>query len=78
MLDELVMLRTQERQLGHATVAIKDAELVVLVADEGGTVGTSLDAHTGPAVKLVGDLIDERRGTGHRPIVPTQRSGRHK
>jgi hypothetical protein len=65
------MLRTREAQLHHATVAIKDAELEMLVAHEGGTVRTSLDTHTGPAVKLVGDLIDERGRMGHGPIVPS-------
>jgi hypothetical protein len=43
----------------------------MLVAHEGGTVRTSLDTHTGPGVKLVGDLIDERGRVGHGPIVPS-------
>jgi hypothetical protein len=63
------VLRVREAQLHHATVAIEDAELELLVAHQGGTFGTPLDAHAGPAVKLIGDLIDERGRIGHGPIV---------
>jgi hypothetical protein len=70
VLDELFVLRMPETQLGHATVAIEDAELEMLVAHEGGTVRTSLDPYTGPGVKLIGDLIDEHGRMGHGPIVP--------
>ncbi len=39
------------------------------VAHDRSTIRTSLDMHTGPSVKLVGDLIDERGRTAHAPIV---------
>jgi hypothetical protein len=58
------VLRTREEQVDHATVATKDAELHLPIAHEGSTVRTSFDANTGPAVKHVGDLIDERGRIG--------------
>lgn len=80
VLDELVVLRTQDGQLSHATFAIKNTKLEMLVADQSRTVRTSLDANTGPAIQLVGDLIDERSRMGHGLIVsigpPTQSSSR--
>jgi hypothetical protein len=59
MLDELVVLEMREVQFRYAKVAIEDSELQLLVAHEGGVFGESLDVHTGPGVKLIGDLIDE-------------------
>ena len=56
MLNELVVLQMREWQLHDTTVWNKDAELEILVAHERGAVGTLFDAHTGPRVKLVGDL----------------------
>jgi len=68
--DEFLALRKGKAQLGHAAVAIEDAELQVLVMDESDVVGASRDTHPGPAVKLAGDLIDERGRTGHPAILP--------
>jgi hypothetical protein len=70
VLDQLVVLGTEEGQLRLPPLAIEDAELELLVAHHGGAVGASLDMNAGPGVELVGDLIDERSGIGHATIVP--------
>jgi hypothetical protein len=75
MFDELVMLRTREEQPDHATVATKDAGLDLPVAHEGSTVRTSFDANTGPAVKHVGDVIDERGRIGGTERTATVSTG---
>ena len=72
-LDELAADRMREAQLRDAAVAVEDAELEMLIADDGGAVGTPLGVHAGPGVELVGDLIDERRCAGHEPIVLIRR-----
>ena len=68
-LDERVALGVREAELDEAPVAIERSELEILVEHDGGTGERSLDTHAGPAVELVGELIDERRGVGHSAIV---------
>ena len=79
MFDQLVMLGAGEAQLDHAAVAIEDAELELLITNESSAVRALLNVHTGPRVKLVGDLIDEL-WVGHAPIVlapPSRHSSDH-
>jgi hypothetical protein len=61
--DDLVPLRIREAQLCHAMLAIEYAQLQMPVTHDSSTLRESLDAHTGPAVKLACDLIDERGRT---------------
>ena len=65
VLDQLVVLGTQERQLHFTALAVQDAELELLVAHDGRVLIGALDAHPGPGGELVGDLIDERGRTRH-------------
>jgi hypothetical protein len=41
----------------------------MLIADDGGAAGLGLDPDAGPRRELVCDLVDERFGTRHGPIV---------
>jgi hypothetical protein len=69
VLDERVALGVREAKLDQTAVAVEHAELEILVEHDGGAPTRALDSHAGPAVQLVGELIDERCGTGHRAIV---------
>jgi hypothetical protein len=70
VLDELVVLGTEEGQLGHAAIAVEHSELDPLVAHEHGPVVPALDAHARPGIELVGALVDEGGGPGRAPIRP--------
>ena len=59
----------REAQLRHTTLAVQEAELELLVADDRGAVGAPLGVHARPGLELIGDLVDERGGIGHEPIV---------
>jgi len=67
--DQLVVLGFQKRKLGDAAIAIQDAQLGVLVADDGRALGALLDPDAGPGCQLVGDLVDECVGARHETIV---------
>src|SRR5438445_148955 len=51
-------LALNDPELDQTTVAVEHAKLEILVEHDGGTAERSLDTHAGPAVELVGELID--------------------
>src|SRR3954470_21904835 len=67
--DELGVHRWREPRLSHTKIAVQDAELEPLVADDGRAVRAPLRAHAPPGLELVGDLAEERSGMGHERIV---------
>ena len=72
VLDELIALSTEQRELGQAAIGVQDAELVVLVEHDGRAVGATVDANARPGDQLVGYLIDERGQVNHEHD-PTKR-----
>lgn len=70
MLDQLVVLRAQNGQLGDTTFAIEDTELELVIANQRGAVGASLDSNPRPGGEFVGNLVDEGARMCHGPIVP--------
>ena len=73
MLDQLVALDVQERQLGRAAVGIQDAKRRLFVPHRGGAILPALDAHSGPGGQLVGDVVHDGVGMRHPLIVPPVR-----
>ena len=69
MLDQLVVLGTQERQLRQPAVRVENAQIGVLVADERRTIFAALDVNPRPRGQLVGYFVDECFRPGHLPIV---------
>ncbi len=70
MFDQLVALDSADVQFGPAVLAVKNAELDLVVKHDGCVFRAGLDTDTGPCRELIGDLVDERCGAGHRCIVP--------
>src|SRR3954469_20444160 len=64
-----LFMSVREAQLSHTTIAVQDAELEPLVADDGRAVRAPLRVPAGPGLELVCDLVDERSRMGHEPIV---------
>src|SRR5689334_7060754 len=70
MLDQLVVLRGQERQLGRSPIRVQDAEGRILVEHHGSAVLAALDPYAGPGVQLVCDVVYDCIGARHPSIVP--------
>src|SRR5438552_17415618 len=70
MLDQVVALDVQERQLGRTALRIQESEDRLLIAHHGRAILTALDAHAWPGGQLVGDVVDDRVGIRHPSIVP--------
>ena len=68
-----IVLGGQNRELDYSTIAVKDAELRVLVERDDRAVGPALDPDAGPGGELVGDLIDEGVWVSHGHSILTAR-----
>jgi hypothetical protein len=69
VLDQLVVLYIEERQLRDTAIGMQDSELRALVGDHRRAVLAAADPDSGPGRQLVGDVGDNRFGIGHGPIV---------
>ena len=65
VLDELIALLSEHRELGEAPMGVQDAKLVVLVEHYGCSVGAAVDTHARPRGQFVGYLVGERGDVDH-------------